>query len=52
MRRRENRLKQSTGRRAREALEGLAGKEQVIKAAQTMREVDLAHQGEGGFTNL
>jgi hypothetical protein len=44
MRRRENRLKQSTGRRAREALEGLATKELIIRNAQTMREVDLACQ--------
>jgi hypothetical protein len=44
MKRRENRRKQSTGRRAREALEVLAGNKQVLRNAQTMREVDLAHQ--------
>jgi hypothetical protein len=44
MKRRENRLKQSTGRRAREAIEVLAGKEQVLRNAQTMAEIDSANE--------
>ena len=42
-RRREHRLRLRTNKDARMALEGLAKKEQVLKTAQTMHEIDQAH---------
>ncbi|KAG9323819.1 hypothetical protein KVV02_002265 [Mortierella alpina] len=43
MRRREYRLRQDANKDARTALKGLATKEQVLKTAQTMQEIDQAH---------
>jgi hypothetical protein len=43
MRRRENRLKQGTNGKTRKALEVLAEKKQILEAAQSMTEIDEAH---------
>jgi hypothetical protein len=44
MKRRENRLKHPTNKKAKQALGILTEKEQVLRTAQTMAEIDSAHK--------